>query len=238
LDKAFPLEIVKINDSAYRIEDDGVRCFLFIGSASALLVDTCRNQTGSLKAVIDSLTDKPVMLVNTHSDWDHISDNASFGPAHMHPAEMSSYVQNAKQATLMRPLWEADWIDIGGQVFEVVLIPGHTPGSIALLDRANKILLTGDSISGGNPIRHVVMFGEKRNFDAFIVSLEKLLELERKNAFDTIYPSHGQFPLSADTVESTYIAAKKFIAGELSPSEPPVQIPAKLYEYNGAAFYA
>jgi len=231
MNSVLPLEAVKISERAYRIEDNGVRALLFIGDARALLIDTGLGSAGSLKAVVESLTDKPVTLVNTHADFDHLGNNAEFGPAHMHPAEMTYYFQTAKPDACVTPLWEGDVIDLGGLAFEVILIPGHTPGSIVLLDRENRILISGDSVSGGP----VFMFGEMRNFCAYIASMEKLIGM--LGAFDTIYPAHGPFPVPASQVEKQLAAAKKLIAGELSAQEPPMEIPAKMYEHDGAAFF-
>jgi glyoxylase-like metal-dependent hydrolase (beta-lactamase superfamily II) len=44
-------------------------------------------------------------------------------------------------------LYAGDVIDPGGAQLEVDLMPGHTPGSIILLDRAESIAYTG--IVGG-----------------------------------------------------------------------------------------
>lgn len=41
---------------------------------------------------------------------------------------------------------EGDSIDIGEYHFEIVEVPGHTPGQIALYERKNKILFSGDHI--------------------------------------------------------------------------------------------
>jgi glyoxylase-like metal-dependent hydrolase (beta-lactamase superfamily II) len=229
-----PLEIAKIDDATYRIEDNGTRCFFFIVETRALLVDTGRGKAGSLRAAIESLTDKPILLVNSHGDWDHIGQNAEFDMAYMHPADMANYFSLAAPGAPVAPLWEGDLIDIGGRTFEVVLIPGHSPGSIALLDRKHRILLVGDSVSGPRPM---MMHGEKRSIDALILSLEKLLGLI--DAFDTIYPAHGAFPLGPETVEQTLVAAKKLRAGALTPHKdlPRPELPdAKLYESDGAAF--
>ena len=226
-------ETVRIDDRTYRIEDNGVRCFLFIGNKSALLVDTGFGQSGSLKAVVESLTDKPVTLVSTHADFDHIGGNAEFGPAHMHPAEMAHYFLTASPTAEVRALWGNMEIDIGGRRFEVVFIPGHTPGSIALIDRESRIAVTGDSVSASP----VFMFGQMRSFHAYIESMKMLAELHKSGMFDTIYPSHGPFPIPAGQIEKMIAAAEKMLLGELSPMEPPFELPAKMYQHDGAAFF-
>lgn len=226
-----PLQVIKIHENAYRIEENGVRALLFVGTQKALLVDTGFGTAGSMRETVEGLTDKPVMLVNTHGDGDHIGCNKEFATAHMHPAEMPYYYENATPEAMVSPLWEGDVIDIGGRCFDVLLIPGHTPGSIALLDRENRILISGDSISE----TPVFMFGNVRSIQGYIASMEKLLKLVA--AFDEVYPSHGPFPISPGQIEKAHTAALKLSAGALTPQEPPFPIPAKLFTYGGASFF-
>ena len=223
-------EIIKINDNSWRIEDDMVRVFLFEGTERALLVDTGFG-TGNIKDVVDELTQKPVMLVNTHSHGDHTGCNAMFDKAYMHPAEYHLYFENKPSDAVVAPLWEGDVIDLGTRRFEVILIPGHTPGSIALLDPENRVLISGDSISE----RPIFMFGRTISIRAYINSLEKLLKLGDR--FDTIYPSHGPFPIGAELIERLISGAEKLLKGELEGQDPPFDLPAKMYVTEGVAFY-
>ena len=226
-----PLTPVQIDEETYRIEDGSVRCMLFIGAQRALLVDTGFGNNGSLKDIVAKLTDKPVFLVTSHADPDHIGSNKEFPETHIHPSEMAGYKQAAGSDAKATAIWEGEVIDIGGRQFEVVLIPGHTPGSIALLDRANRIIVTGDSVSEGP----VFMFDERRNIHAYIASMEKLQKIS--DAFDEIYPSHGTFPVKPEQIKKALTAAQKLLAGELEPIEPPFPIPAKTYMYDGAGFF-
>jgi glyoxylase-like metal-dependent hydrolase (beta-lactamase superfamily II) len=226
------LEPIKIDERTYRIEDSVVRCLLFIGDHRALLVDTGIGQSGSLKELVSSITDKPVMLVITHADGDHIGCAAEFEEVFMHPAEMPYFFTSAEKGTKASAIWEGDVIDLGGRSFEVILIPGHTPGSIALLERENRVLVTGDSVSGGGP---AFMFGDVRSFSAYIPSMEKLVGI--MDSFDEIYPAHGEFPIAPKAVENSLMCAKKLVAGELTPMDPPFELPAKMYMSDGAGFF-
>ena len=226
-----PLEAIKIDDMTYRIEDNGVRMFLFIGAEKALLVDTGFGAAGSLKAVVESLTDLPVRLINTHCDPDHIGNNHEFGSARMHPAEMANYARYAKPGAKVKPVWDGDIIELGKRRLGVILIPGHTPGSIALLDWDNRVIVAGDSLTEGP----VFMFGDTRSLDAYIASMEKLKTMLKK--YDTIYTSHGPFPVPSDTIIKSLTAARLFQAGELAPEEPGIDIPAKMYMHEGVGFF-
>ena len=225
-----PYETIMIDEGAWRFEENKmVRAFLFVGTEKAMVVDTCFG-AGDLKTVVEGLTDLPVMLVNTHGDHDHTGGNEIFGEVYLHPSEYANYATHADCSNL-RPLWEGDVIDIGGRAFEVILLPGHTPGSIALLDRENRIILTGDSVAS-SPI---FMFGPFRNLPSLILSLEKLEALSGE--YDQIYPSHGNFPLDVEAVRVQREAALRLLAGELSPQDPMRDIPAKMYIYGKAGFF-
>ncbi len=52
-------------------------------------------------------------------------------------------------APLTRVLTEGDVIDLGSRQFRVLHLPGHSPGSIGLLDEAAGVLLAGDAIYDG-----------------------------------------------------------------------------------------
>jgi glyoxylase-like metal-dependent hydrolase (beta-lactamase superfamily II) len=44
---------------------------------------------------------------------------------------------------------EGDLVEIGDFSFEVLHLPGHSPGSIGLLDRSHRILFSGDAVYSG-----------------------------------------------------------------------------------------
>jgi glyoxylase-like metal-dependent hydrolase (beta-lactamase superfamily II) len=149
----------------------------------------------------------------------------------MHPAEFAYYHESCPKGAAAEPLWEGETIDLGGRLFEVILIPGHTPGSIALLDRENRILISGDSVAE-SPI---FMFGKGRSLHAHIYSMKKLLAFS--DLFDEIYPAHGPCPLNKDIIGKLIRGAECVLNGEAEVSDPPFAIPAKVYRAEGAAFF-
>ena len=54
-----------------------------------------------------------------------------------------------KPAPLTRLLDDGDVLDLGDRVFDVLHLPGHSPGSIALYERKTEILFSGDVIYDG-----------------------------------------------------------------------------------------
>jgi glyoxylase-like metal-dependent hydrolase (beta-lactamase superfamily II) len=65
---------------------------------------------------------------------------------------------------------DGDLVDLGDRAFEVLHVPGHTPGSIALWDASDGLLLSGDTATLDDPLH-------AEDEDAFIASLERLREL-------------------------------------------------------------
>ena len=201
-------QIIQIDGNTWRIEDGGVRLFLLTGTKRALLIDAGMNLTDA-RGIAQGLTDLPVELLNTHADRDHVACNRQFEHFFMHPAEGSNYYHGPVAAGEMIPVWDGDVIDLGERPLQVIHIPGHTPGSIALLDVTKRVLYSGDSVQAGN----IFMFGVQREFHAYVCSLERLEGMTDR--FDTIYPSHSTFPVSPAVIPVLKEAAKKVLAGEL-----------------------
>jgi len=125
-------DIIQINDTSWRIEDNGVRFFLLAGTEKALLIDSGMN-TPDAKQIAESITKLPIMLLNTHADPDHISGNGSFDCFYMHPDEEDTYRSRGGTGAIL-PAEDNDIIDLGDRPLKIIFIPGHTPGSIAVLD--------------------------------------------------------------------------------------------------------
>lgn len=224
--------IVKISEHFWTIEENGVRSFLFEGDDRAMLVDTGFG-TLPVRTMTADLTDLPVFLVNTHTDKDHTGCNRDFPSVSMHPAEMEHYKNLLPEGCCMenvRPLWEGDIIDLGIWKFEVILTPGHTPGSIMLLEREKRMLISGDTIQDGD----IFLFGAGRNLQAFQNSLEKMIAMS--GSFDSIWPSHGSYPLSTDIIPGILQGAQDLAAGKLPGQEPPWPMPCRKYTCGVAGF--
>jgi glyoxylase-like metal-dependent hydrolase (beta-lactamase superfamily II) len=222
---------VKLADNLWCIKDGFVQCYLIEGSEQALLFDCCASGGEEFKETIDALTGKPVRLLISHSDQDHTGAQQFFDTTSMHASEFNLYTSKGNDPARARSVWEGEVFDLGGVELEVILLPGHTPGSIALLDRKNRRLFAGDSMSD----RWIYIFGAGRSLEAYIASVKKLEQLS--SLFDTMYCCHGTMALGSEWVQKTRIAAGKLLAGELEPAEPPVQISAKSYSFDNVVFF-
>lgn len=222
----------EIKKGFYSIEQDGVRSFMFIDDEYVLLIDSGRGGNQLLKQVRE-ISDLPIKMVYTHADGDHTGDAADFKERFMHPSEFDYHSSKSASPVPMQAIWEGDTIRVGKYCLEVILIPGHTPGSIALLDRKHRFMIGGDSLQPGP----IYMFGPGRNFHAFRESLIKLQKL--MNDFDWIYPSHHQLKVPASIINKLLAGAEKMIKGEIEGKvEARFDGKAKCYQADGVAFFA
>ncbi len=212
---------IKVDEHFWILDEGGVRSFLFEGTDKAMLVDTGFGSI-PLKEMIEEVTSLPVFVVLTHADGDHTGANKDFDEIYMHPAEMDYYNYRLPEGCTManvKPLWEGEVVDLGHWKFEVVLTPGHTPGSIMLLEKEKRMLISGDSIQAGE----IFMFNQGRNIPAFVASMEKLIKMS--DAFDTIWPSHSECPLNADIIPGILKGIKDLTEGKLVAEEVSADMP-------------
>ena len=219
------LEVKQYMDGLYVLDDGGVREFLLVGGDSALLIDTGFPGTG-IREAVDKITDLPVRVVLTHGDGDHTGGVKEFSECYLHPADWPLVNENVQ----LRPLKEGDVFSCGDFRLEVVEIPGHTPGSVALVDRAKRLMFPGDSVQTGGPI---FLFGPHRDVDRYIASQEKLCAW--MDAVDTILPSHHQYPIDSSYIRKNLLDAVRLRNGELT-GQPHPTFPSSHYRGEWTEF--
>ena len=165
--------------------------YLVVGEKKACLIDTM-NGYNNLYEAIRKITDKPIVVVNTHGHPDHIFGNVYFDKAFMNPADyelaesfknIPEFAEACKKYGLsmppFSPIDEGDIIDLGGKTLEIYNIPGHTQGSILLLLKEDRILFVGDSIN-----HHLWMqVPGATTMEEFVKSLDRIMFLEEKADF-------------------------------------------------------
>lgn len=171
-------EVYRIMDGIFAIYEPGqfeeVISFLITGTDKALLFDTGLG-IGDMRSVVDKLTDLDIIVLNSHSHYDHIGGNYQFetiyamdtaftrshaaGVPHEDLAEFVGRgwlwkplpegfavdAYHGKPFVISKLVAEGDILDIGGRRLEILETPGHAPDAICLLDRKHRILFTGDT---------------------------------------------------------------------------------------------
>ena len=166
----------------------------------AIAVDTA---IPSLAAVQGALAERAwtlKLIVSSHGHWDHVGDNAAVAqhtgaPIAVHPLDRAMLEQP-------QPLWapfeippsvpavdlaEGGEIRFGDLRLRVLHTPGHTPGSVCLLDADSGTLLSGDTLFAGGWGRVDLPGGDPA---AMVESLGRLLDLEDGVR---VLPGHGGF---------------------------------------------
>lgn len=124
--------------------------YLVVGEDRALLFDLAADHP-DIREYAQQMAGKPVQLVLSHGHFDHTFYLNQFVEAWLHPADESLIREGmlgmppVNPCPLLHPLVEGDTIDLGGRILDVINIPGHTPGSILILDRQTRTLLSGDT---------------------------------------------------------------------------------------------
>lgn len=221
------VKLTRINDHIYLMNDNNEATgYLVIGKKRALVIDTM-NGYENIKAISESLTELPLMVVNTHGHPDHIYGNIFFDEAYMNPKdnerakrffEEPQFMQYMNRLGLkpavFKPIIPGDKIDLGDLVLEVYGIPGHTPGSIALLSRSDRILFSGDGI-----IEQLWMQLEDcLPMSKELESLEALQEIRRD--YDYILCGHSQRLEDASLYEALKKGVKEVCEGKVQGDMP------------------
>lgn len=219
----------RVAPGVHRIEEGGlVSAYLAEGSEWAALIDTGMG-IGDISVCVRELTPRPVTVINTHSHLDHVGGNRFFESAAVHQAEnvdreLVAILRFRKMATQKdfpvpfpsgfqpsdydprvpaptQRLAGGEAIKLGGRSLQVLHTPGHTPGSICLLDEANRFLFCGDMVTSRSLHGVPVSVG----LDTYVSSLQMLAELAPN--LDLVLPGHGQSPLPGSAIQELAGAA-------------------------------
>ena len=71
--------------------------YLVVGEEKAALIDTGMGFPG-LRQLVERLTDKPVIVLNTHGHLDHIGGNDEFGCIYLHPDDLVVYAEHGMES--------------------------------------------------------------------------------------------------------------------------------------------
>lgn len=91
-------------------------------------------------------------------------------------------------APLTGYLDEGDVLDLGDRAFQVLHVPGHSPGSIALWDIKSKTLFSGDAVYDGELLDNLY----HSDPSIYRKTLERLLELDAEVFHAGHFPSFGK----------------------------------------------
>ena len=210
-------KVYDIGDDIYAIYEpyqaQEVISYLICGSEKVLLWDT-GFFGGDIKKVVDELWKKEVIVVNSHTHFDHICGNYQFEQVYVHnseyafqaladgiPQELIDEEYHSSNISKRSPIEldvssfqyqrcnpvgveEGHIFDLGNRTLEVIYTPGHSDDSMMLVEEEKKLLFTGDTYYPG------VIFGQY--VDTLKPYYETLFKVGKEYQDYTLIPSHNE----------------------------------------------
>jgi glyoxylase-like metal-dependent hydrolase (beta-lactamase superfamily II) len=237
-------------------QSEEVISYLIVGGKRALLFDTGMG-ISDIKIVTSELTTLPILVLNSHTHNDHVGGNWEFSTVYGMDTEFTrtnalgshedaqaeitsgqicgalppgfdlrTYQTRAWKTTAFTH--DGDKFDLGGRTLEVLATPGHTPDSMALIDRANGLLFTGDTYYPAP----IWLFRPETDLAAYAASTRRLAALVPD--LKLVLGAHNIPVASPAVLEKLVAAFEKVHAGKF-PATP--DSPGKvLYKADGFTF--
>lgn len=227
--------------------------YLIVGRDFAILFDTGMG-IGNILAEINSLTDRPVVVVNSHSHYDHVGDNHRFsqvwafddsgeiaqierGVARADcvrflspglyrdlPPGFDPATYEIRPSPVTRRLRHLEAIELGSRTLTVHHTPGHSPGSICLSDDREGLLFTGDTVYPGMLYAHF----EDSDLAAYRQTTRYLTTLA--NQVSHLCPAHNEALIPKELLGAVADAFQLIASG--MPSFEPVG-DTRVYRFAG-----
>ena len=153
----------------------------------AAIIDAPQGTAADMVAQAKQWNTPVAYLLNTHAHWDHYWDNAEI--QQLAGAKFGIHTESAPLLKLPQArmcglnddippsvpdffLTEDLPVIVGDLKFEVLHCPGHCPGSVALFERKERVVFTGDVLFAGTIGRTDLPGGD---FDQLIDSIRRQL---------------------------------------------------------------
>jgi len=186
--------VTEVKPGIYHIHETAVHFDLIVGDKKALLWDTGYGIFDIL-TLVKSLTDKELIVCNSHGHIDHAGGNYAFDkvliPLRAVP-EAIILTSNALRSigvkrilngeevpvhdyshVIYEDLNETMVFDLGGKTARFIAIPGHTANDLALFIEEDKILFTADAVN----YSMWLYFSDGIRQSTVVNSLTKLIDL-------------------------------------------------------------
>ena len=205
-----PYKHCYISEHLIRIDSADVSAWLALGTDRAALIDSCAGE-GNIGDYARSLTSLPLFCILTHGHVDHIGGAMTVEQRYLHPLDFAlaekhgtyearlNYVGGKKSTdtaspdvqkepvTGFLPLEDGQRFDLGGFHLTMLLLPGHTRGSMTVLFEEDRTLLLGDAC---NPLTFL-FFPGMPSIEEYRDNLIEFRDRHR-NKFDRVLFSHSE----------------------------------------------
>lgn len=165
-------QVEPVTERIIRIAMPYVCCYLIIGDEEAVLLD-CGWGYGDIKALAKSLTDRPITLVLSHGNIDHVGGASQFDIVYLNENDFN-FVDSQTDVSLCRkilathvpvdfqegtdlwqparsqsytPLTEDSIFDLDNHTLQPYHLPGHSLGCMVFIIPEESMAIFGDAIS-------------------------------------------------------------------------------------------
>ncbi len=214
------MKIQTINENTYLLKE---ACFyyLLVGSQKAMLIDSGAGLKDPRPFIRKIIGEKELIVVSTHGHLDHFGGNRLFKEAYIPGSDAGVYrLHNsrtfrkwviARYPFFVRPFLrsflaenpkniayydENTVFELGDRSIEVLATPGHTEGSVCLLDRKNKLFFGNDTLVGWGVLLNLDYSARP---EIFKQSMEKIKQVIHE--FDRILPGHHEIDIPRSYVD-------------------------------------
>ena len=229
--QAPPIEFIFGNYMAWKYDDstciisfmEGTEyIYLLEGDDYALLTDTGYG-VNHLRQFAENLTDKPILVTNTHYHPDHSAGNGEWESVMLSagweldapsverpgagPYDLSAFPHPDYEKKIVR---DGDEIDLGGRIIKVLeALPAHCNSSLFFIDESHRLILAGDEFESSQTL----MYDNSYNPDA-PYNVDKRIANLRSNAVRLkeiagkgwkVLPNHNGTPITPEYLDE-YIA--------------------------------
>lgn len=199
------------------LHSENVKSYLVMGTERAALIDTGMG-VANLRREVEAVTALPVVVLQSHAHFDHVGDAWRFDDVRVHATEAAALERGRSAETLTGWLDEkelrgplpdgfdpatyhlkgkaptsllsdGDQIDLGGRTLTVLHCPGHSPGSLAFLDKAARLLISTDVAY----LRELYALNPDSSVNDYLVSLRRVEAMIPD--LDLLLPAHGPTPI-------------------------------------------
>jgi hydroxyacylglutathione hydrolase len=219
------LKISLLEEGLWVVETtDNTTMYIIEGGEKAMLIDT-GTDCKKLDEVIGKITQKPLYVVITHVHPDHAGNMGFFDEVYLHPADTVLLgLGSGPYDGTIHYVREGDVFDLGGKQIRVSHMPGHTPGSIVLLDDRAGNCFSGDAFGSGQVWLQLRPYTPMETYVRSCMKMEKLMD----GGITKIYCGH--YPYVKKAFGKQYIVqmrklAEKLVNGTAPDPEPyPVKV--------------
>ncbi|MBE6117385.1 MAG: MBL fold metallo-hydrolase [Erysipelotrichaceae bacterium] len=237
-----------LTDHLIRIEVPGnVFVYLAQGENRAVLIDTGLGTHG-LKEHIQSLTALPYTVVLTHGHVDHAGGAGEFPEVYLNAKDIPIAKDHTRKTVRLgyfgpesgfseenlvdspeddvwKVLEDGTQFDLGGETLEIIPLPGHTPGSVAVLLQNDRIMITGDAMNSAAYLQLDHSLPLKQYRDSLIAFKERT-----DGTYDTLLYSHPHNKGGREILPQMISLCEEILTGRTVGKRRPDVIGPNTYE--------